>query len=248
MKVLVPLPSTDFDPSESAVPWSVLRDAGHEVLFATPDGKAGAADDRVLTGRGFGPWRPFLKARGEVCALYQRMERDDRFRSPLRYDQLGAGEFDGIVLPGGHAPGMKPYLESLELQRLVRAHMAADKPIGAICHGVLLVARTLDEAGASVLRGRRTTALTRAMEMTAWGMTCAWLGSYYRTYPEPVQDEVTRAVGAAGEFREGPFAVLRDGPNHLARGFTVRDGRYLSARWPGDAYSFAHGFAALLGS
>jgi len=28
--------------------------------------------------------------------------------------------------------------------------------------------------------------------------------------------------------------------------FTVQDGRYLSARWPGDAYLFARRFAELL--
>ena len=30
-----------------------------------------------------------------------------------------------------------------------------------------------------------------------------------------------------------------DAPEQLERGFTVRDGQYLSARWPGDAHRFA---------
>jgi hypothetical protein len=30
-------------------------------------------------------------------------------------------------------------------------------------------------------------------------------------------------------------------------GFTVRDGEYLSARWPGDAHRFAAEFAAMIG-
>jgi putative intracellular protease/amidase len=33
--VLLPLPDRDFDVTEVAVPWAVLRDAGHEVIFAT---------------------------------------------------------------------------------------------------------------------------------------------------------------------------------------------------------------------
>ena len=35
VRVLIPLPDRDFDVTEVAVPWRVLRDAGHEVVFAT---------------------------------------------------------------------------------------------------------------------------------------------------------------------------------------------------------------------
>ena len=35
MRVLIPLPDRDFDVTEVAVPWRLLRDAGHEVVFAT---------------------------------------------------------------------------------------------------------------------------------------------------------------------------------------------------------------------
>ena len=40
-KVLIPIPSRDFDPSEVAVSWSVLKRLGHSVTFATPDGRPG---------------------------------------------------------------------------------------------------------------------------------------------------------------------------------------------------------------
>ncbi|CAN5545809.1 hypothetical protein BH09MYX1_BH09MYX1_16390 [soil metagenome] len=33
--VLVPLPDVDFDTTEVAVPWKLLRDAGHGFVFAT---------------------------------------------------------------------------------------------------------------------------------------------------------------------------------------------------------------------
>ena len=35
VRVLIPLPDRDFDPTEVAVPWRVLCDAGHQVVFAT---------------------------------------------------------------------------------------------------------------------------------------------------------------------------------------------------------------------
>ena len=50
--VLMPLPACDFDPTEVAVSWQVLSAAGHDVVFATPSGQAGRADDLMVTGRG----------------------------------------------------------------------------------------------------------------------------------------------------------------------------------------------------
>jgi protease I len=119
-------------------------------------------------------------------------------------------------------------------------------PVGAICHGVLLAARALG-AGRSVLRGRRTTALTRTLELSGWALTALWLGSYYyRTYPITVQQEVTGMLAQQSDFDAGPPAILRDSPTHLERGFVVQDGNYVSARWPGDAHRFANAFSAVV--
>ena len=60
----------------------------------------------------------------------------------LRIDQ-----YDGLVLPGGHwARGMRQYLEDTPLQRFVGDFFDADKPVAAICHGVVLAARSRLEA------------------------------------------------------------------------------------------------------
>lgn len=100
--------------------------------------------------------------------------------------------------------------------------------------------------GRSVLYGKRTTALTKLMELTAWALTCLYLGDYYRTYPMTVEDEVRAPLAAPEHFVPGPISIVRDLPNNLAAGFTVRDGNYLSARWPGDAHRFANEFALML--
>lgn len=244
--VLIPLPSRDFDPTEAAVPWKLLTARGHTVRFATPEGQPGAADERMLTGRGLGPWKPLLVADANGRAAYAEMAASEAFRHPLRWDDLQLDGLDALLLPGGHAPGMKPYLESALLQSLVVQAFAAGRPVGAICHGVVLAARSRDGSGRSVLHGRRTTALTRRMEMTAWALTAAWLGRYYRTYPTPVQDEVSAALARPQDFVEGPLALRRDAPGRHDIGFTVRDDRYLSARWPGDAHRFAHEFAGMV--
>jgi len=138
--------------------------------------------------------------------------------------------YDALLLPGGHAPGMRQYLGSAVLQAKTREFWALERPVAAICHGVLPLAR------AGVLSGVRTTCLPKYMERTAFLLTAWRLGRYYRTYPAYVEDEV---LAAGALFVRGPRAGTRrgtatdDGP-----AFTVRDGRYLSARWPGDAYLF----------
>jgi protease I len=35
-RVLSPLPSQDFDPTEAAVAWKVCSARGHSIVFATP--------------------------------------------------------------------------------------------------------------------------------------------------------------------------------------------------------------------
>ena len=43
-RVLVPLPDTDWDTTEVAVPWKLLTRAGHDVTFATERGAKAACD------------------------------------------------------------------------------------------------------------------------------------------------------------------------------------------------------------
>ena len=247
MRILFPLPTEDFEPTESAVPWRVLTDAGHTVAFATPDGQPARPDSRVLTGRGFGPWRPFLRAGRHARALCDEMQGCEAFRSPLPYTAVDADDFDGLVLTGGHAPGMRSYLDSELVHAVVSRHMRAGKPVGAICHGVLAAARARDpETGRSVLHGRKSTALTATQELTAYGLTGLWLGRYYRTYEKTVQREVVEALASPKDFAAGPFNILREGPTRPQRGFVLRDGNYVSARFYVDTYKFAQVFLEVL--
>lgn len=281
-KIVLPLASQDYDPTEVAIPWSVLESLGHEVCFATLDGAPARADELMLTGVGLDPWGfvpvlrelrvigRFLGADARARAAHARLERDPRYLSPTRFADLREEDWDGVLLPGGHrARGIRPYLESLDLQRFVAAMFDANKPVAAICHGTVVAARSISpRTGRSVLHGRKTTSLTWAMESLATRIarvTRFWEPSYYRTYVEEpgeprgfrsVQHEVTRALAAPSDHLDVP----RDDP-HFARktdgrhrdtlddptpAFVVVDGRYVSARWPGDAHTFAKTFAALL--
>ncbi len=241
--ILIALPHEEFDPTEAAVPWKVLTKAGLEVRFATPEGKQGKADPRVLTGKGFGLWRPFLMAGRNGIDLYREMEEDDHFKNPIPYREIEKQPIQGLILPGGHAPGMKEYLESDVLQGVVAGLFEDNKPVGAICHGVIVAARSkLKATGRSVLFGRKTTALPKFMELPAWMITRAWLGGYFKTYPETVQEIVTQALENKEDFIVGPRTLRRDSEARTDRGFAVIDANYVSARWPGDAYRFATEF------
>ena len=241
----MPLPSTDFDPTESGVPWQALTERGVDVVFATPDGKPGSADALTLHGQRFGPWKRILEADRCGRQTYQAMSNSAAFAEPLSYADLSSEMFDGAVLPGGHARGMRPYIESTELHAIVRELIRAEKPVGAICHGVLVLSRCMD-GDRSVIHGRRMTALTALLELSGWWMTRLWLGDHYRTYPQTVEAEVRQALGPQGSFERGPLPLMRDSPDRLDRGFSVVDGNIVTARWPGDSHRFAASFCDLL--
>ena len=279
--VLFPIPRRDFDPSEVAVSWKVLTALGHTARFATPDGKPGEADAIMLDGIGLDPWsrvpglrglRPIglvLRANADARRAYSEMHRDEAFQHPLCWDDLAAGDFDALLLAGGHrARGMREYLESPLLQSLVAAFFAAGKPVAAICHGVLLAARSRDATGRSALHGRKTTALTWRQESAADALAHIgrpWDRDYYRTYLETndqprgymsVEAEVTRALRSPADFVDVPSdapdrrrktsGLDRYAPHDSRPAWVVVDGNYVSARWPGDAHLFAKTFADVL--
>jgi putative intracellular protease/amidase len=71
-RVLIPLPDRDFDVTEVAVPWRLLSEAGHQVVFCTEKGGSPpAADPLLLTGVLFGQ----LGAEPEPCAFTRVFER-----------------------------------------------------------------------------------------------------------------------------------------------------------------------------
>ncbi len=281
-QILIPIPARDFDPTEAAVSWQILASLGHTVIFATPDGEIAQADEMMVSGQGLDLWgfvpvlRRFplfgllMRADRNGRRAYAAMTDDPRFKAPLKWADIDTDKFDGLLLPGGHrARGMCPYLESSVLQRVVAAFFEADKPVAAICHGVLLAARSISkETGKSVLHGRKTTALTWSMERSAASVgriVRFWDPFYYRTYREEsgqspgymsVQAEVTRALEKPEDFLDVPeglpdyrkktSGLHRDTSEDSSPAFVVHDGNYVSARWPGDVHTFANAFAALI--
>jgi protease I len=232
-RFLILLPQTDFDPTEVAVPWAAWSEAGHDVAFATETGEPAACDHVTLTGEGLPLLARSLKAHADNAALYRAMEASAAYATPLPWSGVKVADFDVVHFPGGHAPGMRPYLESEDVRRIGREAFAHGKVVSAICHGVIPLAR------AGVLKGRKTTALTAVMERFAIAITRHRLGDHYRTYPQSVEDEVKEALASPEDFSTGPLIPRYAVRSDPGVGFVVQDGGYLSARWPGDAWTLA---------
>lgn len=245
-RILLPLPDLGFDVTEVAVPWRLLTLAGHEIVFCTEKGGiAPSADPLLLTGVVFGR----LGARPQACAFYRELERDAAFQDPISWLKLDPDAYDGLLLPGGHAPCTRQYLGSTPLQEHVASFFKLGRPVGAICHGVLVAARSTDpDTGRSVLHERETTCLTKYQERAGYLLTFWKLGRYYRTYYTYVEDEVKDSLSdPARQFKRGPLTLTaRDSETDSGPAFVHRDGTYVSARWPGDAYSFTRKFQELL--
>jgi putative intracellular protease/amidase len=232
--ILIPLPDNDFDPTESATPWKVCKDRGWRVTFATEHAAVAAADPRLLMGVLRGP----LGAGPKGLANYRAMASSQEFQQPIPYVDIDPDQFDAVSLTGGHAPGMKQYLESEVLQGKMVAFWKGGKVVGAICHGVLVLARAIDPAtGRSILYGSKVTALTKDLETTGYLLTFWLLGRRYRTYNCYVADEVRNALARPDDFKHGKAMVIP---------YTFTDSRLITSRWPLDAMQYSLGLADLV--
>lgn len=232
--ILIPLPDHDFDPTEAATPWRVCADRGWKATFATEHGNIAAADHRLLKGFVRGP----LGARPMGLFDYQRMTQAFDYQRPIKYAEIDVDRYDALLLTGGHAPGMKQFLESKLLQDKVVEFFKKGKVVGAICHGVLVLARSIDpETGKSVLYEYRVTSLTKLLEVIGYCSTFWLLGQRFRTYDAYVADEVKAALKNKSQYSSGiiPFP-------HVVVDRNLVTSRY----WLFDAMPYSLKFAELV--
>jgi protease I len=110
----------EFDDTQVTDTLAALRSAAVEVVLVAP-----------LAGR------PYTGQRGtQICG-------------DLAAGKARAKDFDGVVIPGGHAPDRMRMRHAMV--DLVRDTVAAGKPVAAICHGPQLL------ISVNALRGRSVT-------------------------------------------------------------------------------------------
>ncbi len=229
--ILMPLPDQDFDPTESAIPWKVCTSRGWRVAFSTEHGNVAQADPHLLKG----PLPGLLSAGAKARAAYQQMTEDSAYQHPIHYAEIDPDHDQAILLPGGHAPGNRQYLESPVLQSKVLQFWQQGKLIGAICHGVLVLARTIDpQTGRSVLYGHKVTALPKSLDRAVYLLDSWLVRRGYIMYSCCVAEEVRACLERPEDFSNGPSILAP---------FVVSDGNLITSRWYMDAELFSERFA-----
>ena len=282
--VLMPLPESDFDPTEAAVSWMMLGRSGHRVRFATPAGRVARGDDMMLSGRGLDPWG-FVPGLSHVVGLGRLFRADHRGRDayaehgalvripPPRCLGRGRSRRGGRPVAPRRPPGPRHAALSGEpdpvrggggrlwpgdagRRGVPRSpaggadHRPPNRPFRAPRpphHRPHLVPRAAGVAGCPshpFLGFRllpdlpRTTGPAPGVHVrAAGGHSCA--GPTARTSATSIHPQPTRPSKRSGR--------VRDNPHDDRPAFVVRDGNYLSARWPGDVHTFAKAFAEMLG-
>jgi putative intracellular protease/amidase len=145
---------TGFWLEELAAPYYVFKDAGARIVLASPQG-------------GQPPLDPKSNEPAFQTAETHRFEADAEATAQLaqtvRLDSVAVGEFDAVFYPGGHGP-LWDLAEDPASIRLIEGFVAADKPVGLVCHapGVLRHVKAPD--GRPLAQGKQVTGFANTEE------------------------------------------------------------------------------------
>ena len=164
MKVLMVLTSHDqlgntghktgFWLEELAAPYYTFKDAGAEIVLASPKG-------------GQPPLDPKSNEPAFQTDLTRRFEADAaaqaQLASTVRLDSVSQADFDTVFYPGGHGP-LWDLAEDKHSISLIESFLAAAKPVALVCHapGVLRHVKTPD--GRPLVEGKKVTGFTNSEE------------------------------------------------------------------------------------
>jgi putative intracellular protease/amidase len=201
MKILMVLTSHDilgntgrktgFWLEEFAAPYYVFKDAGVELILASPKG-------------GQPPIDPKSDLPENQTDAMSRFKSDKAAQADLAATKVLADmrsdDFDTIFYVGGHGP-MWDLVDNPDSIALIEAFYNSGKPVAAVCHSPAVFHRVMIQ-GAPLLKGKRVTGFTNGEEEEV---------KLTRVIPFLVEDELMR-VGAIFEKVANwqPFAI-RDG-------------------------------------
>lgn len=202
MKVLMVLTSHDqlgntgrktgFWLEELAAPYYTFKDAGADIVLASPKG-------------GQPPLDPKSNEPANQTDLTRRFETDDAAQAQLaatvRLDSVSEAQFDTVFYPGGHGP-LWDLAEDPHSIALIQSFIAAGKPVALVCHapGVLRHVTTPD--GKPLVKGKQVTGFTNSEE-AAVGLT--------EIVPFLVEDELKALGGVYSNSGDWASYVVTDG-------------------------------------
>jgi putative intracellular protease/amidase len=202
MKILMVLTSHDklgntgrktgFWLEEFAAPYYTFKDAGAEIVLASPKG-------------GQPPLDPKSNEPNFQTDLTRRFEADEGAKAQLAttvpLDSVKAEEFDTVFYPGGHGP-MWDLAEDENSVKLIETMLRSGKPVALVCHapGALRHVKTPD--GKPLVQGKKLTGFTNTEE-EAVGLT--------KVVPFLVEDELKAKGGIFSKAGDWQPYVLTDG-------------------------------------
>ena len=183
---------TGFWLEELAAPYYTFKDAGHDIVLASPKGGQPPLDPKSNEPE----FRTDLTRRFEADAA-----ATSQLASTVRLDTVSAKDFDTVFYPGGHGP-MWDLAEDQNSIKLIEAFLAANKPVALVCHapGALRHAKTVD--GKPLVQGKRVTGFTNTEE-AAVGLT--------KVVPFLVEDELKAKGGIYSKAGDWQPYVITDG-------------------------------------
>jgi putative intracellular protease/amidase len=203
MKILMVLTSHDklgdtgrktgFWLEEFAAPYFTFKDAGAQIVLASPKG-------------GQPPLDPKSNEPAFQTDLTHRFEADPAAQAALantvRLDTVSQEDFDTVFYPGGHGP-MWDLAEDPTSAALIENFLAAGKPVALVCHAPGALHHVRKEDGRPLVEGKRVTGFTNSEE-EAVGLT--------HIVPFLVEDELKRLGGIFSKDDDWQPYVLIDGP------------------------------------
>lgn len=164
MKVLIVLTSHDklgdtgkptgFWLEEFAAPYYVFKDAGAEIVLASPKG-------------GQPPLDPKSDAPDAQTEMTKRFKNDAEGQALLantrKLDEVSAADFDAVFYPGGHGPLWDLSGNPTSIA-LIESFIQADKPVAAVCHAPAALVAVRGADGEYLVKGKRVTGFTNTEE------------------------------------------------------------------------------------
>lgn len=123
--------STGYYLNEFGVPADALQQAGYELVLVTPKGNAPRVDQRSVDTQYFGGDEQEMQRIQKVIANLDGINDTHKLADVLKGD---LSQFDGLFIPGGHAP-LIDLVGNPEVGELLTYFHNQQKPTAAICHG-----------------------------------------------------------------------------------------------------------------
>jgi putative intracellular protease/amidase len=202
MKVLMVLTSHDqlgdtgrktgFWLEELAAPYYEFKDAGAEIVLASPKG-------------GQPPLDPKSAEPSFQTDHTRRFEADAaakaQLASTVRLDTVKQADFDTVFYPGGHGP-LWDLAEDENSIKLIESFVAAGKPIALVCHAPGVLRHTKAANGKPLVDGKKVTGFTNTEEAAV---------ELTKIVPFLVEDELKAKGGIFSRGDDWASYVVTDG-------------------------------------